>query len=297
MEKVANRIIVLAAVIVFFVVLYSAVGADMGDKSVKFGYWVNNDTEDECENFVVLGTDMDETRTDLILFCQYFSEANSLKVLQIPRDTRVETVRSDKKINSAYGSKGGIECVKNEVESVVGIYPENYVVLNFKGFKELVDAIGGIEFDVPMAMYYTDPKQQLVIDLKPGKQLLNGEKAEMFMRFRQNNDGSGYPDGDVGRVKAQYKFYEAAVEKIVSRDGIMNMQSLAKVAEENLKTDFTVSDLLEHIDKIKNINPNSVEIFMLPGYGKYVNENGREISYYLYDEEKTKDIVNKHFKL
>ena len=72
--------------------------------------------------------------------------------------------------------------------------------MDFEGFRDLIDAIGGVEFDVPTRMYYTDPKQNLEIDLYPGKQLLDGKKAEMFMRFRQNNDGTGYAEGDIGRM-------------------------------------------------------------------------------------------------
>ena len=297
MKKIAGRIAVLVGVIVFFVVLYTVVDATVSNTDVKFGYWVNKDTEDEYKNFVVLGTDFDETRTDLILFCQYSVSDNSLNVIQIPRDTRILTDRSNKKINSVYGRRNGIKYVKQEVESIVGIYPDNHIVLNFKGFKELVDALGGVEFNVPMRMYYTDPAQNLTIDLKPGKQVLNGEKAEMFMRFRQNNNGTGYADGDIGRLRAQRDFYRATVDKIVGFDGIVNIKSLMEVVGDNLKTDFTISDLFEHIDALRNIDPDAVNVYMLPGKGEYITENEGLVSYYIYDKEKTNDILNKYFKL
>lgn len=296
MKKETVRIIILISLTVFFVMIYTVVDAAYKRPEVKFGYWVSTKEEEECRNFVILGTDKDEVRTDLILFCQYRENDHKLAVLQIPRDTRVETERFDKKINSAYGSKGGIEQVKTEVASLTGIYPDNYIVLNFKGFCELVDGIGGIEFNVPMRMYYTDPVQDLVIDLQPGMQHLNGKQAEMFMRFRKNNNGTGYAEGDVGRLKAQKNFYNAVIHQILSVKSIGNIGDIMNAVGGNLKTDFTIYDLMSHIDDLNKVNTDSVNILMLPGNGEYISENGQDISYFICDREKTSAIMREYFK-
>lgn len=294
MRKYANRIAVICGLIIFFFTLYVVADTTHSRDRIKFGYWADF-SKNLQRNFVILGTDKDETRTDLILLCNYDQEKNSLNVMQIPRDTFVKNSRSDKKINSAYGSKNGISTVKAEIESLTGIYPENYIVLNFKGFRELIDAIGGVEYTVPVNMSYSDPAQNLEIDLKKGYQVLNGEKAEMFMRFRQNNDGSGYAEGDIGRLKAHKSFYEATISKLLSLKGFSNLGGVISAVGDNLKTDFTLSDLMLNIKHLKKLNNESVNIIMLPGNGEYMEQNGTRISYYIVDNEKLYEITNEYF--
>lgn len=296
MKKISGRAIVVIIVIIFFLAAYVTADVIGGNRSVPFGYWVANETEDAFYNFLVLGTDKDENRTDLILFCQYDGKEGTLKAIQIPRDTRVENTRYDKKINSAYGSERGILELKEETASLIGIYPEKYVTVNFDGFCALIDSIGGIEFNVPMRMYYTDPAQNLVIDLMPGEQTLDGKKAEMFMRFRKNNDGSGYAEGDIGRLKAHKKFYRAVINKVVSLKGIANLGAVMDSVGDNLQTDFSLSDLVSNIDGLKKLKNGSIKIFTLPGRGEYRNENGRNISYYIYDKEKSAELIEENFK-
>ncbi len=291
MKNYLYRIAVLAGLIVVFVTLFIVVDAAMGDEEIQFGYWVNLSDNEDCRNFVILGTDKEGSRTDLILFCQYSPKTGMLNALQIPRDTKIDTNRADKKINSVYGAKG-ISEVKNAVEKITGIYPDNYVVLNLKGFRQMVDALGGIEYNVPIRMKYTDPVQKLKIDLMPGQQTLSGKEAEMFMRFRKNDDGSGYAEGDIGRLKAHKGFYQAVIDKALSLDGLINMGSVMKTVGDNLKTDFTLSDLFENIDGLKKLNRNSVNVMLLPGNAEYINN----ISYYIADGSKTKELTQKYFK-
>lgn len=291
MKKNTGRIVIIVVLVIGFIMTYTIADAALGNQEIQFGYWVNLDSKNDVKNFVVLGTDKDETRTDLILFCQYQEKSNLLNVIQIPRDTQIETSRLDKKINSSYGT-GDIAIVKSDIETITGIYPDNYIVVNFKGFRKLIDAVGGIDFDIPIRMYYTDPVQNLVIDLKPGWQNLNGKEAEMFMRFRKNNDGSGYTEGDIGRLKAHKSFYRAVAEKVLSLDGVINIGKIMETVGNNLKTDFTLSDLIEHIDDLKNIDINKVNIVMLPGKSEYING----ISYYISDKNQTKKLTNEYFK-
>ena len=289
-----KRIFIIVSIVLAFVLFYTSVSFGGRTADIEFGHWVNTRNENRL-NFLVLGTDKEETRTDLILLCQYNEKSNKLSVMQIPRDTRVENKRSDKKINSAYGSKNGIKTLKNEVEEITGIYPENYFVINFEGFRQLIDAIGGVEFNVPIDMKYTDPVQDLVIDIDKGYQTLDGEKAEMFMRFRQNNDHSGYAEGDIGRLKAHKSFYRATIDKLLSFNGIYNIGEIIDVAKDNVKTDFTVSDLFRYMGDIKKLNENSVEIVMLPGNGKYISQDGNMVSFYIADTNELKKLKDKYF--
>ena len=211
-------ILSILAVIFIIYTVCAAASLFSGGEPVKFAFLSKNKTvkSEALENFVVAGVDEQGMRTDLILFCQYNDITKSLNVLQIPRDTKVETKRYDKKINSAYGTEKKEAALFDEIEDITGIKPDKYAIVSFKAFRELIDAIGGVEVNVPIRMYYHDPYQNLTIDLLPGKQLLDGKKAEMYMRFRQNDDGSGYKNGDIDRVAAQKEFYGLVADKLLS---------------------------------------------------------------------------------
>ena len=293
MRKYAFRILAIVGLIVLFSVIYRTVD-NKDSNEIPYEY-PESAEENEDMDFLVLGTDKDETRTDLILLCHYDGEKNLINALQIPRDTRVETGRKDKKINSAYGSKNGIESVKSEIGSLTGVCPDKYIVLNFDGFRKLVDAIGGVEYTVPVDMKYSDPAQNLYIDLKQGRQVLDGEKAEMLMRFRKNDDGSGYVDGDIGRLKVQKNFYKEVIRKLMSFESIMNVGGVMDAVGGNFKTDFTLSDFISHIKDFKKMNENSVNVFVLPGVSKYLEENGSMISYYIADTNQLNELTNLYF--
>ena len=176
-----SRIISLCLVIIFAIVGFNFGKLFFGDGSKS--------RLTDVTNILVAGVDVDGYRTDLILMVQVNNIDKRVSVLQIPRDTKVDNKRSDKKINSAYFS--GIDVMKREVESVTGLSTDFFATITFDAFKEIVDALGGVTVDVPIDMNYHDPVQGLVIELEAGKQKLDGEHAMMFMRFRKNDDGTG----------------------------------------------------------------------------------------------------------
>ncbi len=292
--KLKARLKLALVVIVLTVVVYTGFRFAMSfitGQPFSFGFW-SDDNSKAVRNFVVAGVDEDGMRTDLILLCQFDNADNSLEVLQIPRDTKVETERYDKKINSAYGSKRKTEALCDEIESVTGIRPDRYVVVSFKGFRELVDEIGGVDMNVPIRMYYTDPAQDLVIDLYPGQQHLDGRKAEMFMRFRKNNDGSGYPNGDIDRLAAQKNFYGAVMDSLISFRSLWNASDILSVVTRNVKTNFSGDEIFRYLSKIPGLSSERIRIHTLPGAGGY-DTNG--ISYFFCDDEQTKALMDEYF--
>lgn len=291
-----RRIVALLLRLVFFYVVICVIISLVNGTPINFALWNKAGVSQlqAVENFVVAGVDEDGYRTDLILFCQYDLTNNSLSAIQIPRDTRVNNNRNDKKINSAYGSPQKTEALFNEVESIVGIRPDKYVIVSFKGFRNLIDLIGGVEINVPMRMYYTDPTQNLVIDLQPGKQLLDGKKAEMFMRFRQNLDGTGYPNADIGRNAAQRDFYNAALKKLLNGKTVLKIPQILDIMNKNVKSNFSGEDIIKYIGKIPKFDMNNINIIALPGEGRY-DKNG--VSYFFHDAEQTKALVSQYFKL
>lgn len=261
---------------------------------MNLAFWQSGKiAEDKIQDILVAGTDEDGYRTDLILLCRYNMTDNKVTALQIPRDTRIEgTKRNDKKINSSYSTPEKEQTLFDEIEMLTGIRPEKYVIVSFKAFRQLIDAIGGVEVDVPIRMYYHDPYQNLSIDLFPGTQVLTGKQAEMFMRFRYNDDGTGYPNGDIDRIAAQKKFYEAALDKLLSGETILKVPKILNIITENVKTDFTGEDIMKYIGKIPSFKKENINILTLPGEGAYADDG---ISYFFHDEDATRLLLDEYF--
>ncbi|MEG1442181.1 MAG: LCP family protein, partial [Oscillospiraceae bacterium] len=253
----------------------------------KFSFFGNN--SDEVTNFVVAGVDEDGYRTDLILFCQLDSAKNKLHIMQVPRDTKIQNNRNDKKINSAYFS--GIDCLKSEIESVIGLKAEHHVIITFDAFSNLIDALGGVKIDVPIRMKYEDPTQNLNIDLQPGVQVLDGEHAQMFMRYRKNNDGGGYPDGDVGRMAAQRNLYSAISDKLLSPASIFKIPSLYRTLKKDAITDLKGGDIFNLMFRSLKLKTEDITMYTIPGEGKYIGG----VSYFVPDKTETKKIIDENF--
>ncbi len=240
-------------------------------------------------NIVVAGVDEGGYRTDLILLCQINKHTGETNILQIPRDTKVTNRRNDKKINSAYFS--GFECMSNEIEQITGIKPEEYVVVSFNAFSKIIDSMGGVVVDVPVDMYYTDPIQNLTIDLKKGRQRLTGKKAQMFMRFRQNNDGTGYVNGDTDRIEAQKLLYEAVAKRMLSPAGILRAPFVFGSVLKNCDTNMTSGDIFAVCKDVLGYGA-KVNLHTLPGGGRYIGGG----SYFVYDTIETANIIDEYFE-
>ena len=146
---------------------------------------------DGCSTILLAGTDKSGDRTDTVMLLSVDRSAKRLTLLSIPRDTKVNSTYTPHKINIAYGVNGkdqeGMEALMDYVTELVGFRPDGYVLIDLDVFVDLVDKMGGVKFDVPCDMDYSDPAQDLTIDLKAGMQRLNGEQAMGLVRFR-----SGY---------------------------------------------------------------------------------------------------------
>ena len=178
------------------------ISLEMRDKMEK-GYWT----------IAVFGLDSRDNSTgkgnqsDVIMIVNLNRETGEIKLVSVYRDTYLNI--NDKnvynKINAAYATKKGIEQTKVEIERLMGFQPDKYVIVNFEGIAAIVDAIGGVDYDVPFRMEYHDPSQHLDIDLQPGMQHLTGKQTVEFLRWRHNNDYSKqYVNGDEGRVENLY---------------------------------------------------------------------------------------------
>ena len=253
--------------------------------------------ENICVNALILGVDKEGYRTDVIIFAQLNLANNSLNMIQIPRDTYVASNKLDHKINSSYISfKNGklvpkVENVYTSVEEVLGLKADNYILVDIKGFRSIIDAIGGVEFDVPIRMKYDDPDQDLYIDLQKGKQILDGKKSEMLVRFRKNNDGSGYPGADLDRNKVQRKFIYAVIDKVFDITNFSKLPELVTSVASSVKTSFDSNKILQYATIALSVPRENINIMGIEG----VAENRSYGSYFVANKALNKELVNKYF--
>jgi len=245
-------------------------------------------------NVVLLG--MEGTRTDTIMFVSLDPDTKKVDIISVPRDTYYYRKGYEaydlRKINAVYGSQkteGIMSAIGNVLE---GIPIDHYVMVDYKGVEKIVDSIGGVEVNVPFNMYYSDPtdKPPLLIDIKKGTQVLNGKKAIQFLRFRHNNDLTvGYPDGDLGRVKAQQQFIKSAIKKSIS----FKLPSVINATFKYVKSDVGMAEALLYTKDVYGITTDDISVITLPGTGQTKTINGTRSSYFIHDAEKTKELIYK----
>jgi len=179
-------------------------------------------------------------RSDTIFVVSVDAQGRTLNVVSIPRDTQVfigEEFGYDK-VNAAY-SYGGIEQAKATVSAFLGIPIDHHVIIKVAGARTLVDALGGLHVEVEKAMDYDDSWGNLHIHLKKGPQLLNGEQAVGYARFRMDEEG------DRGRIRRQQQIMEALVRRLKDPMVVLRLQALVKAVKDNVETDFSVLDMLD----------------------------------------------------
>jgi LCP family protein required for cell wall assembly len=178
--------------------------------------------------FLLCGTDDGNGGTDTIMVAAYDVKNQKMNVMSIPRDTMVNVSWSTKKINSSYNA-GGISRLAQEAGNLIGFPLDFYIKVDLKGFVQLIDALGGVEFEVPYNMNYDDPAQNLSIHVKKGMQHLNGADAVGVVRWRKNNDGTGYSSGDIGRIQTQQAFLKAVGKKCLNFGNITKVKEFAEI--------------------------------------------------------------------
>ena len=235
--------------------------------------------------------------TDTIMLCAYNPRTQEASILSIPRDTfygtNKDTATPYYKINALYSQ--GPEKTVAAVERILGIEIPYYIVIDTYGVIDMVDLIGGVEFNVPIDMHYTDLTQNLYIDLQEGEQLLDGDKAEQLLRFRHNDDGTSYPpeygDNDIGRMRTQREFIKAALEQTLKAKNITKINQIIQTLFENIQTNMTFDDIKNYVPYTVNFDLNNLKTGTLPGSPAYLNN----YSFFLHSTYETKQMVQELF--
>ena len=196
--------------------------------------------KDDFFTILVSGLDDDNGGSDTNILVGFDAKNQAITCVSIPRDTGGYINGKSRKINYAY-NLGGMEQMRQTVSDALGIPVDFSVEVNLKAFVKLVDEIGGVDFEVPLNMNYDDPYQDLHIHLQKGMQHLNGADALKVVRFRHNNDGSGYGTEDIGRIGTQQAFLKAVFQKMLANP--QKITAYAQIFSEYVKTDLAVSEL------------------------------------------------------
>lgn len=281
--KIFFIIIAIILIIFFGIFMYrfSKNGFNMqGFLSTLFGQ--NEETLANLDNLDFLLIGESGNMTDSIMACRYDPKTQKAYMLSIPRDTFIgnseANATTSDKINCVYNIKKDPMNTVKAVNKVTGLNLKYYVFVDTKALTEIVDAIGGVEFDVPIDMEYDDTSKDntLHINLKKGTQKIDGNKAEQLLRFRHNNDGSSYPkeygDNDLGRMHTQRDFIKATLNQTIRANNIFKLNELLDIVNKHVKTNLSVSLIKDYIPYAVNFDTENLQSDMLPNESKKINE-------------------------
>lgn len=257
----------------------------------------DEETVNSLDKMYCLILGQSQNLTDTIILASYDPKTQEAALLSIPRDTFIGDdpayASAWDKINAVYQT--GPENTLAEVRELTGINVQYYLKVDTEALKALVDEIGGVYFDVPIDMYYTDRGQNLYIDLEAGYQLLDGDKAEQLVRFRHNNDGSTYPADygieDLGRMRTQKEFLAELLKQCIEKMDLNTILGFLDIAEQYVETNLDFDAIKDYIPYILEYNVDELKTDTLPG--ESVLTNGTYV--YLVDEEESQEMINELF--
>jgi polyisoprenyl-teichoic acid--peptidoglycan teichoic acid transferase len=240
----------------------------------------------DAGNYEAKSENKNRRRSDTIMVVHYNPETKKPYILSIPRDTKVSINDDSEKINVAHAI-GGHEKTIEAVEELLDIDINYYAKIDYKGFRECIDAIGGVDVVIPQDMDYD--AYDISIHFKKGETVhLDGEKAEQFVRWRKNNNGEGYAMGDIGRIATQQEFILKVIEKLKTPTGMLKIVPLMNTATEYVETNIPSKAMLSYAFKLKDIEASNIEKRVLEGEPKYIGG----ISYYIYSREKNQEFLD-----
>ncbi len=247
------------------------------------------DTVPDTFTGLLIGMDASESLTDVLMVGYIDTVKNEIDVVSVPRDLVIDfrdelfqEIKANNpdnyvlycKLNEVYNLTGQNEQSMADLVEIIsiitGLEIDQVARIDVNGFSDLIDVIGGIEFNVPERMYYSDPVQDLYIDLQPGLQLLDGDKAEQLVRYRH------YTMGDLQRIKVQQEFMVALFDKIKGIKDFSTVKKLATTGYNIFKADFGLVFALDYAQYFFNLDLNNIltaeHMVTIPSYGNKVDE-------------------------
>lgn len=239
--------------------------------------------------FLVVGVDRAAGLADAIMLVSFDITEGSISVMQIPRDTYIEADGAGKKINALLPERG-VYGIRDILERTLCINIDYTALIDLDSLEMIVDAVGGVEIDVPFDMKYSDPFQELYIDIKAGTQLLDGKNAVDFIRYRAE-----YADGDLGRIDAQKQFLSSLFHKVINELNAVRALSIARGILPMLETDLIIDDAAYFAGKFFSLRERSLTMLTAPGF--QLHKTAPEAWYYVLSREGTLEAVNSYFNV
>ena len=253
---------------------------------------------------LILGISTDQTGVDLtdtIIVASYNPNTQKATLLSIPRDTYTgknpsKATPSDK-INALYSYTKGPEATLKLINEITGLNIDHYAVIKTEALIKLVDAIGGVDFNVPIDMDYDDETQDLHIHLKAGQQHLNSDQAEQLVRFRHNNDLTSYPeeygDNDTGRMRTQREFIMQVLKQTLKPENIFKIGEILDIANQYVITNIDLDYAKDYIPYAVEFSTDNIVTGVLPGENTNKNTSGTWV--FVHDQEETDELVQELF--
>ncbi|MFM7450011.1 MAG: LCP family protein [Leptolyngbyaceae cyanobacterium] len=226
--------------------------------------------------------------TDTMLLLRFNPETKKISILSIPRDTKTEIPgHGVTKINAANVYGGPALTAKSISQLLDGVGIDRYVTINVQGVQALIDALGGVTVYVPKAMKYQDDSQHLYINLKAGKQHLNGEQALQMLRFRYEEYG------DIGRIQRQQMVMRALMEQALNPATVARLPNILSVIQSYVDTNLSVEELVALVGYGSRTSRSDVQMLMLPG--DFSSEGEYETSYWLPNYTQITSLMAQYF--
>jgi LCP family protein required for cell wall assembly len=243
------------------------------------------------ETTLIMGTDHGSVpgeegpgRSDVMMLVTVAPDGKSAGFISIPRDSRVQIPghKGYDKINAAH-AYGGPKLAIKTVENVTGLDVNHYVEINFNGFKEIVNALGGVRMNIPHAIH-----DIYAGDVPAGDVVLNGDQALALVRAR--HDVTAVPNGDVDRTKNQRAFIEAMLSTVAHQRNPFTVLKVADAVSKNVTTDLTFWRMFNLGRKLQSLKKDGkLETVIAPGQPKTINR----VWYYILDTQQFEQILSR----
>ncbi len=246
-------------------------------------------------NVLIVGLDKGidgPQRTDTLMLASFDPETGEVSILSIPRDTRVIIPgRPEKdKITHAY-AYGGIKRTLQTVSQFTDMPINYYITVSTDGFRKMVDTMGGVWIDVEKDMDYVDSGQDLYIDLTKGYQLLNGEDAEGYVRYRKD-------DSDFARSARQQKFMKEAIKQALKPGNLLKIDDMFRVAMETVQTNIPLTVALRYLPMAYSFNTDKITTFTVEGNDAWIfsEKYQKDLYYFEPNMSKLNEILDTRFR-
>lgn len=193
-------------------------------------------------NILICATDEEEMRTDTSMIATMDLNSGDISLTSVPRDTIVNNGEAVPKLNGVYGLAGGgdagAEAMLDEMHEILGFRPDGYAVINYEIFRDVVNAMGGVTFDVPMDMVVDNPGTDETLEIPSGEQLLDGDAALGVCRYRY-----GYMMADIQRQYVQQSFLKALIQQLMSPSNLTKLPGVYSAAMAHVRTNLSGANI------------------------------------------------------